>query len=209
MDLFTITEFDELLDSAEPDERLRMKARVREVIKFELQHVPPELAAELASSRLEVLGKAFVAIVEKRDSRNWYELMLELRDDLRKAIERERVDGRLKPWSAAGEIEKNLVGFAKWRYEPRLIDFLRTQLRPGETITAVEPREVLTSLRVWPRAELQTSCRTVTERGDVVFTRQFPSEAEIDALIVEDAKNSQPAEVPWASANRSALGPQG
>jgi hypothetical protein len=116
--------------------------------------------------------------------------------------------GEPQPWSADAQIKKHLANFSKWMHNPRVIDHIRSSLENGEEIIAVEPRAVRTSIRTWARAELEASVRYVTERSNRSFERQFLAEAEIAALIVEnDARDATP-EVPWASANRSALGPQ-
>jgi hypothetical protein len=132
MELFTITEFDELLDSGELDPRPRIKKAVREILRFEMQHVPAAIAAEMTRSRLKVLGKALVEIIEDRDARKWVDVVFGLRGELRRVIARERESGRLQPWSAEKEIKDRLSELAVKGWSGRIVEHLRTMLRKGE-----------------------------------------------------------------------------
>ena len=111
--------------------------------------------------------------------------------------------GEPAAWIAADQIKKNLAGFARWRWEPRLVEHLQGQLKPGETITAVQPRAVVTSSRTWTRAELKGACRYASERSDSKFESNFVSEDHIDALVAAEAARANPPG-PYADANASA-----
>ena len=176
------------------------------------EHLAKGIAADVADdihrSRWAQLDERVAEAIDGGKENTIDDLLVDFEKSFSNAIHWERQNGRLKPWTAAGEIEKNLPGFQKWRYPSRLIDYLRAQLQLGELIISVEARGVVTTRRMWTLDEMKTNCRMVTERSDRSFSQQFLSEAEIAALIVEnDAKASTP-EVPWAAANRSALGPQ-
>jgi len=176
------------------------------------EHLAKGIAADVADdihrSRWAQLDERVAEAIDGGKENTIDDLLVDFEKSFSDAIHWERQNGRLRPWRAADEIEKHLAAFAKWRYPSRIIDYLRAQLQLGELIISVEARSVVTSLRTWTLDQMKNGCRMVTERSDSNFERQFLSESQIDALVVEDAKNARPAEAPWASANRSALGPQ-
>jgi len=198
MDL--LEQFDSLIDAAELDLRPRVKRAVREVVDFETRYVPAAIAAEIVPSRLETPGKALVAIIEGRDKREWVELVADLRRDLREAFARERESGELKPWSAAGEIERTIDRQQAWKYEPRLVDLVQRKLEIGETLLDWLPREVVTSKHRWDRRDLINDCRLVTETNATFFAQKFLSDEQVRQLEIEADAVEQQRKVsahPW------------
>lgn len=193
--------FDDLLDSAELDPRPRMKKAVHEILKFEMQHVPAAIAVEMTSSRLKTLGKALVEIIEDRDTRKWVDVVYDLRDELRRAIARERESGRLQPWSADKEIKDHLAELAAKGWSGRIVEHLRALLRKGELLQSVEYFAIMTNQRRLERTAIRDAGRTVTETNDRNYSAQFLSDNTVRQLESDAAERASRANVPPWSQN--------
>lgn len=194
--------FDQIVDAAELDPRKRMKVAVRAMVEFELQHVPPAIADEIAGSRVEALAKIMVNVLEGRDTRDWWEPLHELRTALREAVDREREHGRLKQVTPESEVERvrGVLEAAAWN--PLEIRSVCAMLKAGEKITRIDFFAVATSTRTINREAARAWSRPVTWRNDLSWSEQFTGEAELKRLSDEEHERRNPLPL-WSDANRS------
>jgi hypothetical protein len=193
--MMDFTKFDSQLDSAVLDPRARMKRMVRETVEFELAHVPADVAADIVGSRLETLAKALVDILEGRDTQKWFELVLDLRDGLRKAIAYERANGRLKPRTPATEIYERCLGSLELHaYNATELKHLVATLEMGELITAVGFHAITTAKRTISRDYLRSDAfKPAGWSNRTSWDSRFTPLSEIALLEQEVAENTRQA----------------
>ncbi len=180
-----------------------LEERVTRTVHDRLSGLPETIVEAILTKRLFTLDERAADAKERGHEDEIDALVVALDGDLLRAVQYERAHGVLKPWSAAGGIEKNRGACAQWHYEPRLVEFLQSQLKPGEKIISVGPRSVATSLRTFTRSELKAGCRFATERSNSKFEQQFLSDHHIDQLVAAEAARANPPS-PYADADRSA-----
>jgi hypothetical protein len=108
-----------------------IKRATREIVEQETRHWPPEIVAGIVGPRLKTLGKVIVEMLEGRDKRDWYEVLLDLRADLRSAITWQRTNGRLKPTAADSEVAQIASMLSPLLYNSIHAEALRLTLEPG------------------------------------------------------------------------------
>ncbi len=205
MDLFT--EYRSTIATAVLDPRERMEHAVRRVVEQETRYVPADIAADIVPSRLAILAKVFVAILEGDDTRKWPDLLFDFSRDLREAIRREREHGRLKP--ATNGVDELAGGFHQHRYHGLELDGLRIVLQPGERAQVVGWLSTKTNRRTIPRSEMRAAARPTTWSNDASWTRQFIPLDQLAHMEQDETEAAQRAAAPPVYGRNTDLGPTG
>ncbi|MGA7762004.1 MAG: hypothetical protein WCA59_09670 [Candidatus Binataceae bacterium] len=106
------------------------------------------------------------------------------------ALRQQRVDVARK--AASNGITENLRALDLFLWDSRLVDHFTAELRQGEKLIEVKGFALVTNQRTRTRDELKRACRQVSEMNDIMFERNFTSDAAVHEV---EARHSRQREI--------------
>lgn len=172
--------------AAESDPRPGWEQAAQRIATVRLHDVPADIADDILASRWRTLDDGLAGIFT---SGNYLgaALLLDTFDvSLLKQVVDERTSGRLRPWSAAAEVERVGPFLSAKLYNSIEAEGFTTLLHPGERALNVGWWSIRTDRRTITREEMRAAARPVTHRNDVSWASQFPSRAAIENAESEE-----------------------